>query len=143
MKQFVAGDIEAGEMGCGIELMDMNPMVAKEKEDMYQAQGFDEYISEHLVSLNRSLPDRRDDWCKNNVLVDPAYLPSTSGIVIFHNEAWSTLIRTVYSGINRSPPHLLAEILLVDDASNLPRLGQELQDLVDTMPKVRLIRNSE
>ena len=77
----------------------MNPLVAKEKEDMYQvknakpryyfkknsqranflqAQGFDEYISEHLVSLNRSLPDRRDDWCKNNVLVDPAYLPSTS-----------------------------------------------------------------
>ena len=91
----------------------MNPIVAKEKEDMYQvtqprrdnfsptfleiktycagtrskclanvaqAQGFDEYISEHLVSLNRSLPDRRDDWCKNNVLVDPAYLPSTSVI---------------------------------------------------------------
>ena len=47
-----------------------------------QAQGFDEYISEHLVSLNRSLPDRRDDWCKENVLVDPAYLPSTSVILI-------------------------------------------------------------
>ena len=95
------------------------------------------------MSLNRSLPDRRDDWCKENVLVDPNYLPSTSVIIIFHNEALSTLIRTVYSVINRSPPHLLAEIILVDDASNLPRLGQELQDLVDTMPKVRLIRNSE
>jgi hypothetical protein len=82
MKQFMAGDIGPGEMGCGIELMDMNPLVAKEKEDMYQAQGFDEYISEHLVSLNRSLPDRRDDWCMKNVLVDPAYLPSTSVILI-------------------------------------------------------------
>ena len=48
------------------------------RANFLQAQGFDEYISEHLVSLNRSLPDRRDDWCKNNVLVDPAYLPSTS-----------------------------------------------------------------
>merc|ERR1711962_999054 len=141
MKQFVAGDLGPGEMGTGIELQDINPLVAKEKEDMYQAQGFDEYISEHLVSLNRSLPDRRDDWCKNNVLVDPAYLPSTSVIVIFHNEAWSTLIRTVYSVINRSPPHLLAEILLVDDASTLPHLGERLQKMVDSMgDKVRLIR---
>ena len=49
-----------------------------QRANFLQAQGFDEYISEHLVSLNRSLPDRRDDWCKNNVLVDPAYLPSTS-----------------------------------------------------------------
>ena len=95
------------------------------------------------VSLNRSLPDRRDDWCKENILVDTNYLPSTAVIIIFHNEALSTLIRTVYSVINRSPPHLLAEIILVDDASTLPRLGQELQDLVDSMPKVRLIRNAE
>ena len=178
------------------------------------------------VSLNRSLPDRRDDWCKQNILVDTNYLPSTSVIIIFHNEAWSTLLRTrdgngifgilgtfnikradlkrytfsllnikekicliksahfiyvtklfpylcqtifsivtlwtwtsycdvvpkllfpslfrtVYSVINRSPAHLLAEVILVDDASTLPRLGQELQDWVDTMDKVKLIRNEE
>jgi len=143
MKQFVAGDIEAGEMGCGIELQNVNPFVQKIKDDMYQGQGFDEYISEHLVSVNRSLPDRRDDWCKENVEVDSNYLPSTSVIIIFHNEAWSTLLRTVYSVINRSPAHLLAEVILVDDASTLPRLGQELQDWVDTMDKVKLIRNPE
>jgi len=144
MKQFMSGDVAPGEMGTGIELLDVNPLVAKEKEDMYQAQGFDEYISEHLVSLNRSLPDRRDDWCKENILVDPSYLPSTSVIVIFHNEAWSTLIRTVYSVINRSPPHLLAEVLLVDDASTLAHLGERLEEAVAGMGgKVRLIRQPE
>jgi len=144
MKQFVAGDLGPGEMGTGIELQDINPLVAKEKEDMYQAQGFDEYISEHLVSLNRSLPDRRDDWCKENILVEPNYLPSTSVIIIFHNEAWSTLLRTIYSVINRSPSHLLAEILLVDDASTLDHLKDRLQKKVDEMgPKVKLIRQSE
>ena len=48
MKQFVAGDIEAGEMGCGIELQNVNPFVQKIKDDMYQGQGFDEFISENL-----------------------------------------------------------------------------------------------
>jgi len=143
MKQFVAGDLAPGEMGCGIELQEVDPYVAKIKEDMYQGQGFDEYISHNLVSLNRTLPDRRDFWCKVNSLVDPNYLPSTSVIIIFHNEAWSTLLRTVYSVINRSPPHLMAEVILVDDASTLEVLGEQLDNWVEQTPKVKLVRNKE
>ena len=145
MAEFVTGRSAPGEMGNGIELDNMVARESVKKETMYQAHGFDEYISEHLVSLNRTLPDRRDDWCRDpaNIVYEASDLPATSIIIIFHNEAWSTLLRTVYSVINRSPGHLIQEILLVDDASTLAHLGDRLQSQVDRMDKVRLLRMKE
>ena len=65
-------------------------------------------------------------------------------IVIFHNEAWSTLLRTVHSVINRSPPSLLEEVLLVDDASDHIELGLRLDQYLSTLPvPSRVIRLGE
>ena len=54
-------------------------------------------------------------------------LPTTSIIIVFHEEAWSTLIRTVTSICLRTPLELVAEIILVDDFSTAKHLGDKLR----------------
>lgn len=40
-------------------------------------------------------------------------------VICFFNEAFSALLRTVHSVLDRTPPFLLHEIILVDDYSEL------------------------
>lgn len=48
----------------------------------------------------------------------PSDLPATSVVIIFHNEAYTVLLRTITSVINRTPQKFLHEIVLVDDFSD-------------------------
>lgn len=80
------------------------------------------------VSLDRVIPDTRPDECK--YWKYPEKLPKTSVVIVFHNEMWTTLLRTVHSILNRTPKELLQEILLLDDFSNKPHLKQKLAQYI-------------
>lgn len=87
------------------------------------------------MALNRSISDQRSSRfdfkfekkneknCKGNLFKRcrayefPADLPTTSIVIVFHNEGNSTLLRTLTSIVMKSPNEFIREIILVDDAS--------------------------
>lgn len=123
------------------------PEYPKDKMQLlYSINRFNLVVSDK-ISVDRKLPDPRKMSCRRRKYI-LSELPNTSVIIVFHNEAWSTLVRTVHSILNTSPQHLLAEILLVDDSSNRTFLGQQLEYYMNNLGSIRgvnikLIRSVE
>lgn len=124
-----------GEQGKPFPLTD-----ADRVDQAYRENGFNIYVSDR-ISLNRSVPDIRHPNCKSKLYAER--LPNTSVVIPFHNEGWSSLLRTVHSVLNRSPPQLIAEIILVDDFSDKEHLKSSLEDYMARLPKVRILRTKK
>ncbi|XP_065822734.1 LOW QUALITY PROTEIN: polypeptide N-acetylgalactosaminyltransferase 16 [Labrus bergylta] len=106
----------------------------KPGDDPYREHAFNQQESDRLGS-ERAIRDTRHYRCASlNYDTD---LPATSVIITFHNEARSTLLRTIKSVLMRSPPSLIQEIVLIDDFSSDPEDCQ----LLSQIPKVRCLRN--
>ncbi|RWS20664.1 putative polypeptide N-acetylgalactosaminyltransferase 9-like protein, partial [Leptotrombidium deliense] len=112
----------------------LSQFIHKQIKDGYREHNFNRFVSD-LLPLNRRIADVRDPRCKDEKY--PEALPSTSVIICFHNEAMSTLLRTVYSVLNRTPKHLLHEIILVDDFSDKQDLKEELESRLEDLQKVK------
>jgi len=99
-----------------------------------------EELSNH-ISYNRSVPDARHPACRSKNY-DISSLPTASVIVIFFNEPYSVLVRTVHSVINTTPERLLREVILVDDGSSNVELKGKLDYYVKTRfsDKVKVLR---
>lgn len=109
-------NVESDGPGEGSRPVVLNDNQQIEMKKTYRKHQFN-IIASEIISFNRSLLDFRPFKCRAKRY--PTLLPVTSIIIVFFNEAWSTLLRTVWSVINRSPRSLVSEILLVDDGSNL------------------------
>ncbi|XP_052903161.1 putative polypeptide N-acetylgalactosaminyltransferase 9 [Anopheles moucheti] len=127
-----------GDMGQPVTVNMSNDQIAALAQEGIQTQGFNQYFSD-LMSVRRRLPEIRDAWCAQpGRFLDN--LPVTSIVIVFFNEAWSVVLRTVHSVLDRSPPHLVREIVLVDDCSTLANLKTQLDEYFRPYPKVRVIR---
>eukprot|EP00055_Hartaetosiga_balthica_P008073 m.28941 g.28941 ORF g.28941 m.28941 type:complete len:631 (+) comp6105_c0_seq1:24-1916(+) len=113
----------------------------EEEKEGWDRNNFNQYLSDR-ISLHRDIHDTRHELCKSETF-DVSSFPDTTVIIPFHNEARTTLLRTVWSVLDRSPPSLINEILLIDDASTMEHLKTALQDEVETIPKTRIVRLQE
>ncbi|KAH8287928.1 hypothetical protein KR018_007301 [Drosophila ironensis] len=126
-----------GELGKPVKIpADMKDLMKEKfKENQFNL------LASDMISLNRSLTDVRLEGCRRKHY--PSKLPTTSIVIVFHNEAWTTLLRTVWSVINRSPRSLLKEIILVDDASERDFLGKQLEEYVAKLPVKTFVLRTE
>ncbi|XP_063300151.1 polypeptide N-acetylgalactosaminyltransferase 14 isoform X2 [Pelobates fuscus] len=108
----------------------------KPGEDPYRLYAFNQRESERIPS-NRAIKDTRHLRCTE--IHYSSDLPPTSIIITFHNEARSTLLRTIRSVLNRTPMHLIHEIILVDDFSE----NSDDCRLLCKLPKVACLRNNQ
>ncbi|NXB71165.1 GALT5 acetylgalactosaminyltransferase, partial [Donacobius atricapilla] len=86
----------------------------EEAKSRWKEGNFNVYLSD-LIPVDRAIADTRPAGCSEQQVHDD--LPTTSIIMCFVDEVWSTLLRSVHSVLSRSPPHLIQEIILVDDFS--------------------------
>ncbi|XP_067650026.1 polypeptide N-acetylgalactosaminyltransferase 1-like [Haliotis asinina] len=131
--------------GGAASIVDVSLLSPEEKLAFEQGDAvhhFNEFVSDK-ISLERAVPDFRNPECQAAFQFYPKDLPSVSVIICFYNEAWSTLLRTIHSVLNRTPENLLEEIILVDDGSNLEDLGEPLDEYTAAMPKVHVIRTNQ
>lgn len=102
-----------------------NPEDLAKKEEGFKLYSFNSLISER-IGLTREVPDTRHALCRDksypevtSVVDQPEKILDTTVIICFYNEEYWTLLRTVYSLLQRTEPaKLLKEILLVDDSSD-------------------------
>ncbi|XP_052449415.1 polypeptide N-acetylgalactosaminyltransferase 6 [Carassius gibelio] len=121
----------------------LTPVELREKQEGLNRNGFNQFASDR-ISLHRSLGvDTRPPECTEQKFSRCPRLPTTSVIIVFHNEAWSTLLRTISSVLHTTPAVLLKEILLVDDASTQGHLKAPLEQYVQSLEIVRVLRQRE
>ncbi|OBS78428.1 hypothetical protein A6R68_19184, partial [Neotoma lepida] len=117
----------------------------KDKTDVLDP-GFEQYGLNAVISrrlgIMREVPDSRDKLCHQKHY--PFNLPTASIIICFHNEEFHALFRTLSSVMNLTPHHLLEEIILVDDMSEIDDLKEKLDYLLELFRgKIKLVRNKK
>ncbi|MBN3321791.1 GALT4 acetylgalactosaminyltransferase, partial [Atractosteus spatula] len=128
-----------GEWGKAARL-ELSPEEKKQEEDSIERYAINIYVSDK-ISLHRHIMDNRMYECRAKMF-EYRKLPTTSVIIAFYNEAWSTLLRTIHSVLETTPAILL-EIILVDDFSDRVYLKSQLEEYISNLERVRLIRTNK
>uniref|UniRef100_A0A8C9EWY1 Polypeptide N-acetylgalactosaminyltransferase n=1 Tax=Pavo cristatus TaxID=9049 RepID=A0A8C9EWY1_PAVCR len=112
----------------------------EEAKSRWKEGNFNVFLSD-LIPVDRAIADTRPAGCLEQQVHND--LPTTTIIMCFVDEVWSTLLRSVHSVLSRSPPHLLQELILVDDFSTKDYLKEKLDAYMSQFPKVKVLHLRE
>ncbi|KAM6421633.1 polypeptide N-acetylgalactosaminyltransferase 5 [Rhynochetos jubatus] len=126
-----------GQFGHPVAVPDDKQEEAKRR---WKEGNFNVYLSD-LIPVDRAVADTRPAGCSEQRVHDD--LPTTTIIMCFVDEVWSTLLRSVHSVLSRSPPHLIEEVILVDDFSSKDYLKEKLDEYMSRFPKVKILHLQE
>ncbi|XP_069172165.1 polypeptide N-acetylgalactosaminyltransferase 11 isoform X2 [Procambarus clarkii] len=112
----------------------------EEKEKGYRLHAFNTLISTRL-SLHRPIPDTRNKRCMD--INYPLQLPAASIVICFYREDHSALLRTIHSILDRTPSHLLREILLIDDTNNENYHAEVLDEIAGISKKISVLQTPQ
>ncbi|CAF3237728.1 unnamed protein product [Rotaria socialis] len=115
--------------GEGGEPVVLSPSEENDAQRSIREYGFNMVVSDK-ISMDRRIKDTRPDECKNWIYPNSQYLPTASVILVFYDEGWGVLLRTVHSVINTSPSELLKEVVLIDDGSTDASLQEKLEEYI-------------
>ncbi|KFV64537.1 Polypeptide N-acetylgalactosaminyltransferase 5, partial [Dryobates pubescens] len=112
----------------------------EEAKSRWKEGNFNVYLSD-MIPVDRAIADTRPAGCSDQQVHND--LPTTTIIMCFVDEVWSTLLRSVHSVLSRSPPSLIEEIILVDDFSTKEHLKGKLDRYMSRFPKVKILHLKE
>ncbi|XP_050423898.1 polypeptide N-acetylgalactosaminyltransferase 35A-like isoform X2 [Adelges cooleyi] len=111
--------------GLGVVKTD-NDILIRDKG--YKNHGFNALVSLRLGDFRDPIPDTRHKLCASQKYEQN--LPTASVIICFYNEHPQALFRTIQSVTRRTPPHLLHEIILIDDYSDADGLHDTVNSYI-------------
>lgn len=101
-----------GDNGSKFVIDSIDGIDRQKVEELKREYGVNMVASDY-IPMDRVVPDIRHPECK--YWHYPEQLPSTSVVIVFHNEGLTTLMRTAHSVLLRSPRKLIKEVILLDD----------------------------
>ncbi|BFZ13628.1 hypothetical protein BsWGS_16667 [Bradybaena similaris] len=135
-----------GDEGYGGAGVSINRSLLTEREKIIYDNGLKNFgvnlLASERISFRRNITLNMLE-CQN-ITYDRTNLPKAGIVIIFTEEMWSSLMRTVFSVLDAGPEELISEIILVDDASQKEHLGKPLEDYIKIFAgKVKLVRLPE
>uniref|UniRef100_T1JRC9 Polypeptide N-acetylgalactosaminyltransferase n=1 Tax=Tetranychus urticae TaxID=32264 RepID=T1JRC9_TETUR len=123
-QSFMSMDLSVNETNF-LKLHILNSEADRElKKEGLKKYAFNSLISDKIGEF-RDIPDTRHQLCANQTY--QTGLPRSSVIFCFFNEAYSALVRSVASVLQRTQSELIQEIILVDDFSDDEKFIEKLE----------------